>query len=58
MAHSSRPFVDLTLAVNYALGGTDPWGYHAFNLAVHLLAGLLLLGIVRRMLESPKLRAR
>lgn len=43
-----RPVVDLSLAVNYALGGLNPWGYHAFNLAVHILAGLTLLGIIRR----------
>ena len=58
MAHNSRPLVQLSLAVNYALGGLNPWGYHAFNLAVHLLAGLVLFGIVRRMLESSKLRPR
>jgi len=31
------------------------WGYHAANLATHLLAGLLLFGIVRRALQSPRL---
>ncbi len=43
-----RPVVDLSLAFNYALGELNPWGYHAFNLAVHILAGLTLFGIVRR----------
>jgi len=33
------------------LGGLDVRGYHAFNLIVHLLAGLTLFGIVRRTLE-------
>ncbi len=45
-----RPFVNLTLAVNYALGGTDVWGYHVVNLAIHILAGLTLFGLVRRTL--------
>jgi tetratricopeptide (TPR) repeat protein len=45
-----RPLVNLSLAVNYALGGMDVRGYHAFNLAVHLLSALLLFGIVRRTL--------
>ena len=58
MAHRSRPIVELSLAVNYALGGLNPWGYHALNLAVHLLAGLTLLGIVRRMLESDSFQGR
>jgi tetratricopeptide (TPR) repeat protein len=55
---SGRPIVSLSLAVNYALGGLKPWGYHAFNLAVHLLCGLLLFGIVRRTLEGPRLGER
>jgi tetratricopeptide (TPR) repeat protein len=33
----------LTLAVNYALGGLRPAGYHAFNLATHVLVALLAL---------------
>ncbi len=33
------------------------WGYHAVNLAIHLLAGLTLFGIVRRTLETPAIRA-
>jgi len=43
-----RPVVELSLAVNYALGGLNPWGYHAFNLVVHILATLTLFGLVRR----------
>ena len=53
-----RPVPNITLAINYALGGTDIRGYHAFNLAVHLLAGLTLLGIVRRTLLLPVMRQR
>jgi tetratricopeptide (TPR) repeat protein len=53
-----RPVVNLSLALNYALGGTDVWGYHAVNLAVHVLAGLTLYGIVRRTLARPGLRER
>ncbi len=47
---SGRPVVVFSLAVNYALGGLDVWGYHAFNLGVHILNALLLFGIVRRTL--------
>ena len=53
-----RPVLNLSLAVNYALGGYDVWGYHAVNLAIHILAGLTLWGIVRRTLRLPKLRER
>lgn len=55
---AGRPVVSLSLAVNYALGGLNPWGYHAFNLAVHLAAGLVLFGVVRRTLLSDRLRER
>jgi tetratricopeptide (TPR) repeat protein len=47
---SGRPLVNLSLAFNYAIGGTDVWSYHVFNLAVHILCGLTLFGIVRRLL--------
>ncbi|PAW65422.1 MAG: hypothetical protein B9S34_11120 [Opitutia bacterium Tous-C1TDCM] len=55
---TGRPVVNLSLAFNYALGGTDPRGYHAFNLGVHLAAALLLFGLVRRTLALPSLRPR
>jgi Flp pilus assembly protein TadD len=50
-ATAGRPVVNFSLALNYALGGLAPSGYHLWNLAVHLLCGLLLFGIVRRTLE-------
>lgn len=48
--NTSRPIVTLSLAMNYAFGGLEPWGYHLFNLTVHLIAGLALFGVVRRTL--------
>ena len=48
-----RPILNLTFALNYALGGMNVGGYHAFNLLVHALAGLTLFGIVRRTLLRP-----
>lgn len=50
---AGRPLAALSFAVNYALGGLDPRGYHAVNLAVHVSAALLLFGIVRRTLVRP-----
>lgn len=47
-----RPMINLSLAINYALGGTDVRGYHATNLAIHILAALVLLGILRRTLAG------
>jgi Tfp pilus assembly protein PilF len=48
-----RPLINLSLAINYALGGYNVWGYHALNLLIHILAGLTLFGIVRRTLLQP-----
>ena len=45
---SGRPFLNLSFAVNYALGGTNVWGYHATNLLIHVIAGLTLFGVIRR----------
>jgi Flp pilus assembly protein TadD len=47
---AGRPLVNLTFALNYALGGLDARGYHLGNLAIHLLAALVLLALVRRVL--------
>jgi len=55
---SGRPVISLTFALNYALGGMKAWGYHAFNLLVHALAGLTLFGLVRRTLARPALSGR
>lgn len=43
-----RPVLNLSLAVNYAVGGLRPWSYHAVNVLVHLGAALALFGVVRR----------
>jgi tetratricopeptide (TPR) repeat protein len=53
-AIAGRPVVGLSLALNYAWGGLTPWPYRAGNLSIHLLAGLLLFGIVRRGLTSEQ----
>jgi tetratricopeptide (TPR) repeat protein len=45
-----RPLLNLTLAADYAAGGTAVWVYHATNIAIHVLAALTLYGLVRRTL--------
>ncbi len=65
----TRPLVDLTLKLNYAAADQikdptypklkqipDIHYFHVFNLAVHILAGLTLFGIVRRTLRTDRLR--
>jgi len=55
---SGRPVANFTFAVNYAMGAADQLGYHALNLAIHILAGLALFGVVRRTLLLPVLNGR
>ncbi len=45
---AGRPLVNLSFALNYAVGGLNVTGYHAVNLALHLLCALLLFGLVHR----------
>jgi tetratricopeptide (TPR) repeat protein len=53
---AGRPLVNLTFALNYAVGGLEVRGYHLVNIAIHLAAALVLFGIVRRTLLLPKLK--
>jgi protein O-mannosyl-transferase len=55
---AGRPLVNASFALNYALGGLDVRGYHAWNLAVHLACALLVFGLVRITLQQPALRGR
>ncbi len=49
---AGRPLVNLSFAVNYAIGGLAETGYHAVNIAIHIACALLLFGIVSRTLAS------
>ncbi|MFH1418078.1 MAG: tetratricopeptide repeat protein [Planctomycetota bacterium] len=51
-----RPVVNLSLAINYAVGGLEPFGYHVANILVHILAAMTLFGIIRRSLLLDPLR--
>ena len=54
----ARPLPYLTFAIDHALWGDDPFGYHLTNLAIHVGAALALFGLVRRSLLSPRLEGR
>ena len=53
-----RPLVNLSFALNYAVGGLDVRGYHAVNLLIHVAAALALYGVVWRTLRRPPLQVR
>ncbi|HEY2905642.1 MAG TPA: tetratricopeptide repeat protein [Vicinamibacterales bacterium] len=52
---AGRPFVNLSFAMNYAIGGLDVRVYHLTNIAIHLACALLLFGLVRRTLSGRKI---
>lgn len=51
MPTSGRPLVNLSFAVNYAMGALNPAGYRIVNIAFHVLNSLLLLTIANRTLQ-------
>lgn len=53
-----RPFLRLTLAINHYVGGLQVFGYHLFNVVIHILAALALFGIIRQtMRQSERVRS-
>lgn len=55
---SGRPMVNLTLAINWAIGGDSVRGYHIANLLIHILAAWALFGIARRTFQLPVFKDR
>lgn len=54
---AGRPLANASFALNYAIDALAPWGYHAFNLGVHLLCALVLFALARRVLQLPRMPA-
>ena len=52
---AGRPLVNLSFALNYALGGLKPWGYHVVNVALHVGCAMLLLAVVGDTLALPQM---
>ena len=54
---AGRPLANLSLAIDYAIGGLNVTAYHVTNLAWHLACAWLLFGVVRRTLSLPSMPA-
>ena len=52
---TDRPIVALSLSLNYAVSRLNSGSYHLFNLLIHILAGFVLMGVVRLTLLSDSL---
>jgi hypothetical protein len=48
-----HPLTMISLSVDYAVGGLDPFVYHLTNLLLHLLNTVLAYGLVRLLIDSP-----
>lgn len=55
---SSRPFVDFTFRLNYAISGKTAADFRFVNILIHLFAGLFFFGILRRTFKTSQLRVR
>lgn len=49
---SGRPILNLSFALNAAISGDRVWSYHGLNVIIHVLAALILFGVIRRTLGS------
>lgn len=53
-AYNPRRFLGyLSVALNYHFGGLEVTGYHAFNLAIHIMSAWLVYGLARLTLQTP-----
>lgn len=52
----SRILPYLSFALNFAVGGLDPFGYHVVNFAVHLVSAVLVFLLCLALCDAPRLR--
>jgi hypothetical protein len=55
LLHSARPVVQLSLMLNYALGGLNPVGWHVFNIGCHIANSFLVYLLILWTLNTPLL---
>jgi len=54
----ARPVPSLSFAIDHAIWGDAPGGYHVGNILIHAIAAVALYELTRLTLSSPKLRGR
>ncbi|MFH1858283.1 MAG: hypothetical protein ABH845_05210, partial [Candidatus Omnitrophota bacterium] len=55
-AFNTRFFLGLTFAFNYAVGKLDPFGYHLFNILIHLFSSFLVYRLVVLTFQTPQMK--
>ncbi len=53
---NTRFIAGLSFALNYQFGGFNVFGYHAVNIAVHILNAILLYGLVHVIFKTPAMK--
>ncbi|WHZ19246.1 MAG: hypothetical protein OJF55_001395 [Rhodanobacteraceae bacterium] len=51
-----RPLASITFALNWMMGGGNPWPFKVTNIVIHLINGVLLFGMLRALLRLMELR--
>lgn len=54
---AGRPLPNITFAINYAIGGLDPFGYRVVNLLLHIAAAFALFGLLNATFRSQRLKS-
>ncbi len=52
-----RPLAFTSIAVNWYFGADNPFGYHLFNISIHLFSALLLYLVFTHLFQTPRLSA-
>jgi len=52
----TRYITHLSFALNYAVNGLAVWGYHSFNIAIHVINALLVYRLVSLTFKTPAMR--
>jgi len=53
----NRPFSYLSFALNHHINGIDPFGYHIFNVGIHIITGILLFFFIKITLTQIRLNS-
>lgn len=49
---ATRPVANLSFALNYYLGGVAVFGFHLFNIIIHIINAIFVFGLVRKILRE------
>jgi len=52
----SRFMVGLSFALNYWAGGLQSWGYHLFNIIIHIFSSMLAYQLVLLLFKTPRMK--